>query len=73
MGTPTLKIPPELERGLELASREEHPGKSELVRRALAASLADACLIRMSELYAPGLVRTLDRQRFSGVPPSQPR
>ena len=39
MRTLTLKIPPELERDLELASREEHLSKSELVRRALAAYL----------------------------------
>ena len=37
MNTLTLKIPPELERAIVLASQQEHLSKSELVRRALLA------------------------------------
>ena len=37
MNTLTIKIPPQLEQELALASKREHLSKSELVRRALVA------------------------------------
>ncbi len=37
MGTLTIKIPPQLEQELVLASERQHLSKSELVRRALVA------------------------------------
>ena len=110
MKTLTIKISPQLEQEIVLASEREHLSKSELVRRALVAyisqrnaavpalsaleqagdlagvvkvamlladevaavrallerydnvptSLADACLVRLSELYDPCRVITLD-------------
>ena len=66
MSTLTIKIPPQLEQEILLASAREHLSKSELVRRALVA------YVRQRQTGAP-VVSALDQAGdlvgcFSGAP-----
>lgn len=56
MSTLTIKIPPQLEQEIVLASEREHLSKSELVRRALVAYLSkrNAAVPAMSALEQAG-------------------
>ena len=56
MNTLTIKIPPQLEREIVLASAREHLTKSELVRRALVAYISqrNAAVPAMSALDQAG-------------------
>jgi len=56
MNTLTIKIPPQLEREIVLASEREHLTKSELVRRALVAYISqrNAAVPAMSALDQAG-------------------
>ena len=56
MNTLTIKIPPQLEREIVLASEREHLTKSELVRRALVAYISqrNAAVPAMSALEQAG-------------------
>ena len=56
MNTLTIKIPPQLEREIVLASEREHLTKSELVRRALVAYISqrNAAVPAMSALQQAG-------------------
>ena len=56
MNTLTIKIPPQLEQEIVLASKQEHLSKSELVRRALVAYISqrNAAVPAMSALEQAG-------------------